>query len=311
MDPPSVEALRTLGAVVIGGLLTMAAQIFFGPMAAARSAERLAAEEANEQKDRLRAAIMTDIALARSFAHHNVMSSQDPNGTRPRAFITFDISGYLGMMYRGEYPELLGPTVASRLIAYLAQARHVNAMIELFERMETMHGLDPKKSAYVERIGHYCKDGILKHLDHLEQALAVKAPGRERAPERVTRLEGQAHREVKEPGMANSARDKWHPRVRAVVESAEDFAAAHIHDYEAHKSWCAERTDSERGVFLDIQANTPVAFSVGTGNLPFEPVHDPSLPGLAALSLQLRAMLDVCFLEWEKGARSDQTDSQS
>lgn len=165
---------------ILIGVLTVFASLHiakrYGDLAAAKYAEARDERQTKQLRDQIAAAIVADIRLARSIAQHNITSAKDPRSDQPRAFVAFQTATYERLLFSGDYPKLLEPVVLTVLMEYLAQARHVNAMISLFERMETTPQISGgpvlfrAKPQYVEHIGHYA-EAIVKHLDQLESEL--------------------------------------------------------------------------------------------------------------------------------------------
>jgi hypothetical protein len=164
-----------LTALLIAALQILAG-VAFGASAAARYNQSQAAKQKEATTARVVTAMEADVKRSLRIAEHNVtLSGFQPDAPRP--YIHFPVDTYELVLFRGEYATLVREPALNALMDYLHQARHVNAMIGLFEQIEVTFGgtehsvMGPKKKQYVQEIGNYCRDAIPPLLTALDAAL--------------------------------------------------------------------------------------------------------------------------------------------
>jgi hypothetical protein len=188
------QTLITVGGIVLQ-LLIAAATVYFsflitkryGDLAGAQFQQKRADEEMQHVEKRITITLMLDIRLIRRLIRHNAGSAENADQERPRAFIRLPIEDYRRLLFAGTYVHFQTGPVPMAVTNYLSQAYHVNAMIDLYEQLETqtsgqgarttnvggvMEGmLFYKKKEYVTEIGRYCATEVPGLLDELETAI--------------------------------------------------------------------------------------------------------------------------------------------
>jgi len=170
VDWLSNAAASPLVAAVVGSLIAVLGLLGLGPWAAARHQQNQQKSEAERRQRRIVQAVRIDIAIARSVATHNIQSAENPqNAERPRAFVPLRTQFYEDLLSAGEVLTLFEPPVRLRLTPYLLQARHINSMINAFNRLESARHSAKLRAQYV--------NGIRTHSISLQDALGALEAG--------------------------------------------------------------------------------------------------------------------------------------
>jgi hypothetical protein len=176
---------------LIIGVATVIASLFitkrYGDLAGAQFQQKRADKEMQHVEKRITITLMLDIRLIRRLLRHNAGSAANADQERPRAFIRLPIEDYRRLLFSGTYAHFQTGPVPMAVTNYLSQAYHVNAMIGLYEQIETQNSgqgarsgstgtvqegmLFYKKREYVTEIGRYCATEIPGLLDELETAI--------------------------------------------------------------------------------------------------------------------------------------------
>jgi hypothetical protein len=159
--------------------LQIVAPLIFGAVSAAIYNQVVASRQKKATAARVLATLRADVQRSRDIADHNARLAELVIDD-PRPFIRFPVDSYELLLFRGEYVALVDGPALDALMDYLHQARHINAMIHLFEEIETQTAglgsapLGSKKTVYVRQIGDHCQDQIPPLLDKLAQSLGPR-----------------------------------------------------------------------------------------------------------------------------------------
>lgn len=172
MDLALAELLRPILAAAVGSAIAVGGLLGLGPRAAAKYQQEQSRLKDAERHSRILTAVRADIAIARRIAVHNSQSARHPGSSRPRAFIPLRTQFYEDLLTQGEITVLFKPSVLPQLTEYLLHARHVNAMIDAFARLESLGAeVNDLRAQYVTAIGQYSTTEIQLALGELEASL--------------------------------------------------------------------------------------------------------------------------------------------